>query len=61
MQLRGSGRAFVVVSFEFRQEERCTYALAGDRLLTTRHESRTSNAGAGEKSDIRTVKTFQAG
>lgn len=61
LNLHGSGRAFVVVSFEFRHEERCTYALAGDRLLTTRQESRISNTGAGEKSEVRTVKTFQAG
>lgn len=61
LNLHGSGRAFVVMSFEFRQEERNTYALAGDRLLTARQEKRYSNAGAGEKSEIRTVKTLQAG
>jgi hypothetical protein len=61
LHFHGSGRAYVVVSFEFRQEERSTYALSGDRLLTTRLESRTSNAGAGEKSEVRTVKTLQAG
>lgn len=57
----GSGRAYVVVSFEMKQEERSTYALAGDRLITTRLESRFSNSGAGEKSEVRTVKTLQAG
>ncbi len=61
LQLHGSGRAFVVVGFEFRHEERSTYALAGDRLLTTRQESRISNTGAGEKNEVRTVKTLQAG
>ncbi|MRV74140.1 hypothetical protein GJ700_20740 [Duganella sp. FT92W] len=58
---RGAGRAYVVVSFEVRQEVRSTYALSGDRLLTTRLESRFSNAGAGEKSEVKTVKTLQAG
>lgn len=57
----GAGRAYVVVSFEVRQEVRSTYALAGDRLMTVRQESRLSNSGAGEKSEIRTVKTLQAG
>lgn len=57
----GTGRAYVVVSFEFRQEVKSTYALAGDRLMTVRQESRFSNSGAGEKSEVRTVKTLQAG
>ena len=61
LHLRGSGRAFVVVGFEFRQDEHSTFALSGDRLMTTRQESRISNAGAGEKSETRTVKTLQAG
>ncbi|GAB2872695.1 hypothetical protein GCM10027277_47470 [Pseudoduganella ginsengisoli] len=55
------GRAYVVVSFDIRQEERSTYMLSGDRLVTTRMESRLSNSGAGEKSEVRTVKTLQAG
>ncbi|SFU67276.1 hypothetical protein [Pseudoduganella namucuonensis] len=61
LDLHGSGRAFVVVSFEFRQEEQCTYALSGDRLLMTRNEKKIFNAGAGEKSEERMVRTLQAG
>lgn len=61
LNLHGSGRAFLVVSFEFHQEEQRTYALTGDRLLVTRQESKMSNAGAGERSESRVVKTLQVG
>lgn len=61
LNLQASGRAFVVVGFDYKQDEQCPYALAGDRLLVTRKESKTSNAGAGEKSEDRVVKTLQAG
>lgn len=61
LNLHATGRAFVVVSFEFKQEEQSVYALAGDRLTITRSESKTSNAGAGERSEDRIIKTLQQG
>lgn len=61
LQISGSGRAFVVVGFDIRSEEQSVYALAGDRLLTVRKETKSSSAGAGEKSEDKVVKTLQAG
>ena len=54
-----SGRAFVVVSFEARQQEDCTYAVVGDRLIALRRESSSVSSGAGEKGEQRVVKTLQ--
>lgn len=59
--LNGSGRAFVVVGFDFKSDEQNVYMLAGDRLLTVRKESKSSSSGAGEKSEDKVVKTLQAG
>jgi len=54
-----SGRAFVVVSFEAHDHEDCTYAVAGDRLVTSRRESSNLSSGAGEKGEQRVVITLQ--
>lgn len=54
-----SGRAFVVIAFEARQEEDCTYAVVGDRLLMLRRESYNLSSGAGEKGEQRVVMTLQ--
>lgn len=54
-----SGRAFLVISFSGKSEEQSTYSLAGKRLITTRLESHGNSAGAGEKSEFKTVKTLQ--
>lgn len=61
MNVHATGRAFVVVSFEFKQEEQSVYQLAGDRLVVARKESKSSNAGAGERTEDRVIKTLQAG
>lgn len=61
VNVHATGRAFVVVSFEYKQEEQSVYALAGDRLVVSRKESKTSNAGAGERTEDRVTKTLQAG
>lgn len=53
------GRAFVVVSFESSYQEECQYALAGDRLLVLRRETRSSAAGAGERDERKVVTTLQ--
>ncbi len=54
-----SGRAYVVVSFEFKNEEDHLYSVVGDRLVSTKKESRTSGSGMGEKGESRAVKTLQ--
>lgn len=54
-----SGRAYVVVSFEFKNEEDHVYGVVGDRLVSTKKESRTSGSGMGEKGEGRAVKTLQ--
>jgi len=53
------GRAFIVVTFEAKNEESSIYALAGNRLVAIRKESHNTASGAGEKSDFKTVKTLQ--
>lgn len=54
-----SGRAYVVVSFEFKNEEDLVYGVVGDRLVTLKKESRNSGSGMGEKGEGRAVKTLQ--
>ena len=54
-----SGRAYVVVSFEFKNEEEWVYAVVGDRLIALRKESRNSGSGMGEKGEGKAVKTLQ--
>ncbi|MES2902515.1 MAG: hypothetical protein V4723_22505 [Pseudomonadota bacterium] len=48
-----SGRAFVVVSFESTYEESAVYALAGERLVTIKRDTRGTSAGAGEKQEFK--------
>ncbi|MFZ6873602.1 hypothetical protein ACO0LF_16210 [Undibacterium sp. Di27W] len=54
-----SGRAFVVISFESKYEEDLVYGLSGDRLVITKKESKNIGSGAGEKGEMRIVKTLQ--
>lgn len=54
-----SGRAYVVISFEFKNDEDWVYGLVGDRLVGLRKETRNSGSGMGEKSDVKVVKTVQ--
>lgn len=56
---RGSGRAFVVVSFEQKYDEDSVFGVTGERLLMLRRESRFSSSGAGEKMESKVVKTLQ--
>jgi hypothetical protein len=53
------GRAFVVVSFDAKDETRTTYGVVGDRLVTLRTEHHATSSGAGERGDRRIVKTLQ--
>ena len=54
-----TGRAYVVVNFEFKNEEDHVHSVVGDRLVSTKKETRTSGSGMGEKSEGRAVKTLQ--
>ena len=54
-----SGRAFIVVSFESKNEEEWVYGVVGDRLIALRSESKNSGSGMGEKSESKTTKTVQ--
>jgi hypothetical protein len=54
-----SGRAFIVIGFEFGSDEDSVYGLAGGRLLTLRKESRTRFSGPGERDERRVVTTLQ--
>ncbi len=54
-----SGRAFVVVSFEAKNEEESIYTTVGDRLVAIKRESKNSGAGMGEKGEGKTLKTLQ--
>lgn len=55
---QGSGRAFVVVSFDTVFDEDCVYLLAGERLLTARKEIRSRASGAGEQEERKVVTTL---
>lgn len=61
LHIKASGRAYVVVAFDFQADEQETYGVLGERLLTTRKESKLSNSGAGDRKDNKVVTTLQAG
>lgn len=58
---KSSGRAYVVVSFEFSSEEELHYAVSGERLVTTRRISRGGGSGAGEKGSTAKTLSLQLG
>lgn len=58
LQINASGRAFLVVGFDFAADEQSVYTQSGGRLLTARHEALQRQSGAGENSLRRTVKTL---
>jgi hypothetical protein len=53
-----SGRAFVVVSFESKNEDRSVYDVTGERLITIRQERKSSSSGGGEKGESEIIKTL---
>ncbi|MBI3713893.1 MAG: hypothetical protein HY253_13170 [Burkholderiales bacterium] len=53
------GRAFVVISFEAKNEEEWVYGTVGDRLIALRRESKNVGAGMGERGESKTIKTLQ--
>jgi hypothetical protein len=58
LQINASGRAFLVVGFDFAADEQAVYTQSGGRLLTARHEALQRQSGAGENSLRRTIKTL---
>ena len=52
-------RAFMVVSFDTKNDEDWVYTVVGDRLVALKKETRTSGSGMGEKGEGKTVKTLQ--
>lgn len=58
LQINASGRAYLVVGFDFSSDEQSVYTQAGGRLLATRHEVMQRQAGAGENSSRRVVRTL---
>jgi hypothetical protein len=57
--LQLSGRAFVVVTFEQRDDDDRSYAVVGDRLVTVRHDEKGHAQGAGENQDYRIERSLQ--
>jgi hypothetical protein len=55
------GSAFVVVSFEAKNNEDRVYSVAGDRLLVVRRDSSSSGSGAGQRGDTKATVTLQVG
>ncbi|MBY0572222.1 MAG: hypothetical protein K2P84_00950 [Undibacterium sp.] len=54
-----SARAFLVVSFESKNDEEWAYTTVGDRLVALRREVKSSGAGMGEKSENKVTKSLQ--
>lgn len=54
-----SGRALVFISFASKSDESETYTWVGNRLVITKSETMTSNAGGGEKQESKAVKTLR--
>lgn len=51
-------RAFLVVSFESKNEEEWVYGTVGDRLVALRREAKNSGAGMGERTENKSIKTL---
>jgi len=59
LQQSASGRAFIVISFEFDNQEEKVFAVAGGRLLTVRRETRSHFSGPGERDERKVTTTLQ--
>jgi hypothetical protein len=57
--VRVGARAFMVVSFDSKNEDDTVFGVVGDRLVALKKESRNSASGMGEKGEGKTVKTLQ--
>jgi hypothetical protein len=54
-----AARAFLVVSFETKNEEDWVYGVVGDRLVALKNEIKNSGSGMGEKGESKITKTIQ--
>jgi hypothetical protein len=57
-RVRLQGRAFIIVGFQREDDEDSTYAVSGDRLVATGSDMRSVGSGAGERAELRVVKTL---
>jgi hypothetical protein len=58
-RVSASGRAFIVIGFEFGNDEDSVYGMADGRLVTLRRESRSRFSGPGERDERKVVTTLQ--
>ena len=58
-QLKISGRAMIVISFETTQNDRLVFARQGDRLVVVTREQTQSSSGGGEKGETTTSYALQ--
>ncbi len=58
-RVSASGRAFIVIGFEFGNDEECVYTVVGDRIVTIRKETRSRFSGPGERDERKVVTTLQ--
>lgn len=58
-RVSASGRAFIVIGFEFGSDEDSVYGLSDGRLVTLRRESRSRFSGPGERDERKVVTTLQ--
>lgn len=58
-RVNATGRAFIVIGFEFGNDEDSVYGLADGRLVTLRRESRSRFSGPGERDERKVVTTLQ--
>lgn len=58
---KSSGRAYVVVSFEFWAEEEALYGLNGERLVALKRSSRQGGSGGGDKGQAMRTLTLTPG
>lgn len=54
-----SGRAYVVVSFDMKNDEELVYHPIGDRLTVARKESNSSGNGMGEHGESKTTRSLR--
>ena len=54
-----SGSAYVIISFDMKNQEDIVFNPVGDRLTMARKESANQGSGAGQRGESRTVRTLQ--
>jgi len=49
----------MVITFETKSEEEWIYSVVGDRLVSVKHESKSSGAGMGEKGESKITRNLR--